>query len=278
MMKFAPSLHLAALSGTFSTGLVLTTPGAALADPDGHAVVEVLPGWRQPDGTHMAALRITLDEGWKTYWRAPGEAGIPPQFDWDGSENLGAVDFHWPLPERIVSDGVTSLGYLHELILPIEVTAADPAADIAIEGRLAFGICEHVCMPLDAQVSAVLPAAASAEDPRIAGALAARADTEAEAAVASAACAVEPIADGLRVHARIEMPEIGADEYLIIEPADRSVWVSEAMVTREGNTLSAEADLVPPQAKPFDLDPAELRITVLAQGRGVDIQGCDRAE
>ena len=268
----------AALAGLALSAPGLTGAGTALAGPDLHAEVDVLPGWRQADGTHMAALRITLDEGWKTYWRAPGEAGIPPQFDWDGSQNLGGLDLHWPLPELIVSGGMTSLGYLHELILPIEVTAADPSADIAIEGHLAFGICEHICMPLDARVSAVLPAAAADQDPRILGALAARADTAAEAAVVAADCSVEPISDGVRVTARIDMPTLGAEEYLVVEPADRSIWVSEAMVERTGDILIAEADLVPADAKPFALDPADLRITVLTKGRGVDIEGCAPSE
>jgi DsbC/DsbD-like thiol-disulfide interchange protein len=255
-----------------------TGSAVAQAGPGLHAEVDVLPGWRTADGTHMAALRITLDEGWKTYWRAPGEAGIPPHFNWSGSENLGAVGFLWPVPQIIVSNGVTTLGYAGEVILPIEVTAADPGADIAIEGALAFGICEDVCMPLEARVSAVLPAAAADQDPRIIAALAARPVAAGEAAVDSADCTVEPIADGLRVTARIDMPEVGPAEFLVVEAADRSIWVSQAVVRREGNILTAEADLVPPAAKPFDLDTETLRITVLAQGRGVDIQGCDEAD
>ncbi|MCB1329838.1 MAG: hypothetical protein KDK28_10515, partial [Maritimibacter sp.] len=67
----------AAFVGLAMSAPGLTGAGTALAGPDLHAEVDVLPGWRQADGTHMAALRITLDEGWKTYWRAPGEAGIP---------------------------------------------------------------------------------------------------------------------------------------------------------------------------------------------------------
>ena len=74
--------------------------------------------------------------------------------------------------------------------------------------------------------------------------------------------------------ARTDMPSLGANEYPVVEPAARSFWVSEAMVEREGNILIAEADLVPADAKPFALDPAELRRAVLAEGRGVDIQGC----
>jgi len=256
------------------TAAALIGPAAAQADPGQHADVDILPGWRTPDGVHIAALRITLDDGWKTYWRAPGEAGIPPHFDWSGSENLADVGVQWPVPKIITSSGMTTLGYKGEFILPIEVKATDPGADIAIEGHLAFGICEDICMPLEARVSAVLPASASDEDPRIVEALAARPEDAADAHVVSADCSVAPIADGLRVTARIEMPEIGSDEYLVIEPADTSIWVSEAMVRREGNILSAEADMVPPDAKPFDLDTAAVRITVLSPGHGVEIRGC----
>lgn len=265
MTRFASALLIA---------LAVNGPGAAPAGPGIPAEVDILPGWRAPDGTHMAALRITLDEGWKTYWRAPGEAGIPPSIDWGGSSNLGDVGFHWPVPEIIVSNGITTLGYAGELILPIEIMAADPGADISIEASLAFGICEEVCMPLQAEVSGVLPVAVAAEDPRIAGALAARPETAEEAAVASMECRVEPISDGLRVTLRIDMPPVGPDEYLVVEPQDRSVWVSEAIVERAGNILTAETDLVPPDAKPFELDTETLRITVLDRGRGVDIHGC----
>lgn len=252
----------------------LSGPGASGAGPDPNATVNVLPGWRLGDGVHMAALWITLDADWKTYWRAPGEAGIPPSVDWSGSRNLETVSFDWPVPEVIVSNGVTTLGYTHELVLPMEVAAVDPDADILVEATLAFGICEEVCMPLQAHVSAVLPAAATEEDPRILDALAARPDTAAEAAVVSAQCAVEPISDGLRVTARLEMPEVGAGEFVVVEPADPAIWVSESIRTRTDNILVAEADLVPPEAKPFELDPGTLRFTVLAQGRGVDILGC----
>ena len=262
------------LAAPLFVALALIGPDMVEAGPGANTEVDVLPGWRQDDGAHMAALRITLDEGWKTYWRAPGEAGIPPRIDWSGSENLAEVAFHWPVPEVIVSNGITTLGYAGELVLPMEVVAADPGADIVIEGTLAFGICEEVCMPLQAQVSAVLSASSAEQDPRILGALAARPDTADEAAVVSAECDVEAIADGMRVTARLDMPEVGPGEYLVVEPRDRSIWVSEAILSRSDNILTAEADLVPANAKPFELDPETLRFTVLAQGRGVDIQGC----
>lgn len=265
----------------FAATLVAATAltGAASGDsaPGLHAEIDILPGWRTEEGVHMAALRISLDEGWKTYWRAPGEAGLPPMFDWSGSENVGAVAFHWPVPEIITSNGVTTLGYAGELVLPIEIRAADPGADVTLAAGIAFGICEEVCMPLQTDISAVLPSAGAEADPRILGAMAARPDTALEAGVAGAECTVEPIADGMRVTANIEMPAVGPAEFVVVESSDRSIWVSQAIVRREAGMLMAEADLVPPDAKPFDLDPRDLRITVLAGGRGVDIKGCDAA-
>ncbi|PIE08177.1 MAG: hypothetical protein CSA74_03070 [Rhodobacterales bacterium] len=257
--------------------LLLAVPSTGFAESGPHAEVSILPGWRQADGHHMAALKIDLDSGWKTYWRAPGEAGIPPRIDWVGSENLAGVWAHWPVPEIITSNGVTTLGFAGELVLPFEVRPVDREADIPLEVWLAFGICKEVCTPLHVELSAVLPADSKAQNPRILGALAARPDTAEEAAVAGAACAIEEIADGLRLTARLDMPPVGAEEFVAVEAEDPTIWISEAVVRREQNVLIAEADLVPPQAKPFPLDPQTLRFTVIAGGRGVDIRGCSVA-
>ncbi len=240
--------------------LLLAVPSTGFAESGPHAEVSILPGWRQADGHHMAALKIDLDPGWKTYWRAPGEAGIPPRIDWVGSENLAGVWAHWPVPEIITSNGVTTLGFAGELVLPFEVRPVDREADIPLEVWLAFGICKEVCTPLQVELSAVL-----------------RPDTAEEAAVAGAACAIEEIADGLRLTARLDMPLVGAEEFVAVEAEDPTIWISEAVVRREQNVLIAEADLVPPQAKSFPLDPQTLRFTVIAGGRGVDIRGCSAA-
>lgn len=264
-MKTIASLALSAL--LLPTGLVA-------GGLDTHAEVEVLPGWRMADGTHMAALRIVLDDGWKTYWRAPGEAGIPPVLDWSGSENLAEVALQWPLPEVFVSNGLTTLGFSKELILPMRVTAQDPGADVALSAHLLFGICEEVCMPLTKDVAGVLAVGAAGEDPRIVGALAAQPLSASEASVGEVQCNAEEIADGMRLHVRIDLPEVGDTEHLVVEAGDPMIWVSEPMVRREGAYLVAEADMVPPSARPFDVETEALRLTVLGEGRGVDIRGC----
>ena len=242
------------------------------------ARVSLLPGWRMENGNHMAALRVVLADGWKTYWRAPGEGGIPPDFDWSGSVNLDGVTFHWPVPEVIGTGDLETIGYRNELILPIEITPEKAGQDVELSADLLMGICEHICVPLESDVSVDLPASATTADPRIEAALAQRPDTKEEAGVTDVSCTREDLRDGVRVTARMALPAMSDHEAVVFEAADPTIWVSEAMEHRDGATLVAVADLVPPSGQPFPVAGSDLRFTVLGAGRGVDIQGCDEIE
>ena len=85
------------LISLITCGLFLGSSAAAQM-PENVAESRILTGWRDANGTHYAALEIMLAPGWKTYWRTPGDAGIPPQFNWSGSENLSAVGVSYPVP------------------------------------------------------------------------------------------------------------------------------------------------------------------------------------
>ena len=238
------------------------------------AKFQVLPGWRTAEGTQMSALRIVLSPGWKTYWRAPGDGGIPPSFDWSGSRNIAAVQFHWPVPGVFDQNGMQTIGYSDELILPIEMTPRGPG-DIRMRADLELGVCQDICLPMQVRLDTTLTEADSQPDARISAALAARPATAREAGVTAVRCEVEPISDGLRLRAEIRMPAIGAAEVAVFETPDPAIWVSESAARREGASLWAEADLVPPNNRPFALDRSRLRITVIGgPGQAVDILGC----
>ncbi|WP_292023338.1 protein-disulfide reductase DsbD domain-containing protein [Maritimibacter sp. UBA3975] len=260
----------------FAALLVSAAPVVAEPAP---AQVTLLPGWRMDNGHHMAALRVTLDDGWKTYWRAPGEGGIPPEVDWSQSVNVAGVTYHWPVPEVISRDDMTTIGYKHELILPLELTPAQAGDPIHIDADILVGICEEICVPLEAQVDAVLNDTDRDPDPVIERALAARPDTAGEAGVVTASCTREDLSDGVRVTARLDMPAIGADEIVVMEADNPTIWVSEAVSVRDGaGHLVAHADFVPPNARPFEMTSDDLRLTVIAAGRAVDIDGCDLSD
>ncbi|WP_395541576.1 protein-disulfide reductase DsbD domain-containing protein [Neotabrizicola sp. sgz301269] len=258
----------------------LTTVAMALAASDALATTQddvlqasVLTGWQTGAGRQMVALRLNLAPGWKTYWRSPGDAGIPPEFDWSQSRNLAAVTFHWPAPSVFETAGFTTIGYHDVLVLPIEIQAKDPSRPVDLAVTMDMGICRDICLPASVALSARIEGP-GAPDPAINAALAAQPVAAKAAGLSGISCGVEPIKDGLRLTATLILPAQGKEETVAIETADRRVWVSEAVASRKAGTLVAVADLVPPEAAPFALDRSGVRVTVISKGGAVEVTGC----
>lgn len=253
-------------------GLLLAA-GAGAESPRAADMVraELLPGWRQGPDRHMAGLRLRLAEQWKTYWRSPGEAGVPPVFDFAGSENLAAVEVLWPAPRIFELNGLRTIGYAREVVLPLAVTPRDPGRDVVLRGQMEIGVCRDICLPISLSVEAELPAAATAPDLAIRAAVAA---VPRRIPGSGLRCRVAPISDGLRVTAEADLPPQGGAEMVVMETPDPQVWVSESQVRRDGRRLAATADLVPPGGAPFALDRSRLRVTVLGATGVVEMQGC----
>lgn len=109
-------------------------------------------------------VEITLSPGWKTYWRYPGDAGIPPRFDWSQSENVEKVEVFYPAPKRVIDgSGQTSIGYEEQVIFPLHVRVKDPAKPVALKLKLNFATCEKLCIPADAELALDFTADASVE-------------------------------------------------------------------------------------------------------------------
>lgn len=104
-------------------------------------------------GHTWIGLEIDMPANTKTYWRVPGETGIPTQIDTSGSTGIGTHSVHWPYPTRDTSGGYTDFVYWGATLLPIELdtTATDPTLAMAVT----LGVCSEVCIP--AQASFELP-------------------------------------------------------------------------------------------------------------------------
>jgi DsbC/DsbD-like thiol-disulfide interchange protein len=105
------------------------------------------------DGTvHHVGLQILLGKGWKTYWRVPGDGGIPPQIAVSGT-NIKDFAFDCPLPERFEDASGQTIGYKDEVVFPIRVTPLEPDQPIRADIKAFVGICEIVCIPADVSAS-----------------------------------------------------------------------------------------------------------------------------
>ena len=235
---------------------------------------KVLPGWVHADGSRSAGLHLDLAPGWKTYWRAPGDAGIPPQFDWSGSRNLQSVAISWPTPKVFDQNGMRSVGYEDALTIPLRITPDRAGKAMRLKVTMQLGICSDICIPHELSFDAVIDSTATSPTPAIAAALAQAPYTASEAGVTSATCRVTPTNDGLEVQARVAMPSSGGQEYVVIEPGAGDIWVSEAKTTRKGGYVTATSEMIHTNGGPIALDRSSVRITVLGSNHAVDIKGC----
>ncbi|MEN8891603.1 protein-disulfide reductase DsbD domain-containing protein [Planktotalea arctica] len=234
----------------------------------------LLSGWRQSDGSHMAAIRLDLEQGWHTYWRAPGDAGIPPYFDMSGSGNFKSFQVLWPRPEVYEQNGLRSIVYHDSVVLPLRIVPTARGQDITLNAEIEIGICKDICIPKTLNVRAVLPAAARARDALIASALADRPDTGKEAGAQNVTCRISPTRDGVALKTTLTLPRVGRSEAMAIETADPLLWVGEPEMIRSGNALSSVTQIQHVEGAPFILNRSGIRITVLGESRAVEISGC----
>ncbi len=123
---------------------------------ESHAAARLLAGnlIKTPGASFVrAGIEIRLDPGWKTYWRYPGNSGVPPTFDFSGSENVKSVTVRWPAPEQFSDGGGShSIGYIGNVILPLEVTPQDAARASSLHLALHYAICGNLCVPAEAKL------------------------------------------------------------------------------------------------------------------------------
>ncbi len=268
------------LKSLAAIALSAAVPVAAAAGPspvgDTVARAALIEGWRQPDGSRVAAIEIRLDPGWHTYWRVPGEAGIPPDFDWSGSANLASVSYEWPRPTRFESFGLETLGYADTVVLPVRLTPKDPAAPMELAVAVSYGVCSDICVPAEARLAASIgPGAPEQGRDRIEAALAERPRTPAEAGVARVSCTLAPAPDGFEITAAVTFAADPAPgQRAVIESAQPGLWIGSAETSTEGRTVTARAPIEGAGTAGPMLERRALRVTVLDAGRAVDIHGC----
>jgi DsbC/DsbD-like thiol-disulfide interchange protein len=118
-----------------------------------------------------AGIEIRLDPGWKTYWRYPGDSGVPPTLDFSGSDNVKSVTTLWPAPQRF-DDGAGgySIGYRGDVILPLRIVPNDASKPSSLRLKISYAVCGKLCVPAQADLDLTLSGKAGTEDPMLSAA------------------------------------------------------------------------------------------------------------
>lgn len=116
------------------------------------------------EGQTLIGVQIRLQPGWKTYWRTPGEAGVPTQFDWSGSKNVSTYRIAWPTPQRFSDYEMETFGYDQEVIFPVYVTPEEGSSPIDVQLKLTYGVCKNICIPMETQLRMSMSPKASGQE------------------------------------------------------------------------------------------------------------------
>jgi DsbC/DsbD-like thiol-disulfide interchange protein len=138
---------------------------------DTHSAVRLLAGSRS-GAVLLGGIAIRLQPGWHTYWRTPGDSGVPPRFDFSKSENVEAVTVLWPAPVKF-DDGAggTSLGYTQQIVLPLRIVAKNADKPVTLRADINYAVCEKLCIPVDANAELAFASVASTSDGELSAAL-----------------------------------------------------------------------------------------------------------
>ena len=138
---------------------------------DGHSAVRLLAGSRS-GAVLLGGIAFQLQPGWKTYWRTPGDSGVPPRFDFSKSENVEAVTVLWPAPMKF-DDGAGghSLGYHDQVVLPLRIVAKNTDKPVTLRAVVNYAVCDKLCVPVEADVELAITSVASTEDSALFAAL-----------------------------------------------------------------------------------------------------------
>lgn len=132
----------------------------------------------QADTPFLIRLHFDLADGWHIYWQNPGDSGLPVSINWQLPEGFSTQNIQWPIPERILVDGLMNYGYHHQanLLIPV-LPPKDLTADktINLAAKVSWLICKETCIPESGQFTLELTTATKIQPgeaaPRIAEAM-----------------------------------------------------------------------------------------------------------
>src|SRR5580692_9010629 len=171
MVPMRAALGVAATVFASSLALQARAQDASPWQQDGHSATRLLAGSRS-GAVLLGGIAFQLQPGWKTYWRTPGDSGVPPRFDFSKSDNVEAVTVLWPAPVKF-DDGAGghSMGYHDQVVLPLRIVAKNADKPVTLRAAINYAVCNKLCIPVEANAELAFNSVASTEDSALFAAL-----------------------------------------------------------------------------------------------------------
>src|SRR4051812_10814972 len=228
-----------------------TVEGRLIAAVDGTGSLDHIP----------LGLHLKMKPGWKTYWRSPGDAGLPPQLSWEGSGNLAGTDFRWPAPHRFTLFGIETFGYDGEVVFPITARPTTPGQPLDLKASVDLLVCSEICVPQHLDLALAVPAGPALPSGGEAN-LIARFTSYVPGEGAASGLAIESVRSagkGLEVTATAREPFVDPD--LFVENAAGAAFGAPAITFADGNRRITIR--LPASGQPVALDGLPVTLTLV---------------
>ena len=231
---------------------------------ENHAAMRLIAGSAKPDAkTLRAGVELKLEPGWHTYWRYPGDSGLPPRFDFSGSQNLAAAEVLYPAPHLYTDETGNTLGYKDHVIFPVRVTPKQPGRPVTLHVKVDYAICSKLCVPAKGEATLALAGGTSGNETLLA---AAEAQVPAPVTPAKLGLTLKRASEGTKPAVQVDVaaPQ-GAPVQLFVE-GPSGEWALPVPKAIDGapagkRRFSFQLDGLPPGVSPKA--PVELTFTVV---------------
>jgi DsbC/DsbD-like thiol-disulfide interchange protein len=243
-MKLLPAIVALSLGVAAAAGAQASS--SAWLETDGARIRLVTTGEPDAQGRLKGMLDIQLQPGWKTYWRDPGDAGVPPTIDVSANADIERVDFDFPVPQRHNEGEFQWAGYDYPVALPLTFTFKAGSGSSPIEADIFLGVCETICVPVQAKFS--VDPKATPDDPLDQAGVAAAFAAIPEAAKPGFSISVAETT-GTKVTFEARFPGTPSTADLFIAGADGYVFTTPVRQERDGKTFFV-VEVTPPDEAP----------------------------
>ena len=257
--------------------MVLGTPArAADASPwgqDSRSAIRLFAGANSSGAAQLrAGIEIKLGPGWKTYWRYPGDSGVPPRFDFSGSENLAVAKVLYPAPHLFTDETGNSLGYKDGVIFPVQVSPKQPGKPVHLRLKLDYAVCEKLCIPAEGRAELTLGIGDSSQDAAL---TAAEARVPKPVTAADAGLTVRRVSDGPKPLIAVDLAAGAEQPVALFVEGPTSEWALPIPSPAQGapagrRHFGFELDGLPPGVDPKGQ--FELTFTAVEGERAIEVK------
>jgi DsbC/DsbD-like thiol-disulfide interchange protein len=264
-------------------GILLMSPlspaaaaDASAWDKGAHSALRLVAGHAPPSGKiWRAGISLEIEQGWKTYWRYPGDSGVPPHFDFSGSTNVDAVAVEWPAPQAFEDGGGgIAIGYKHAVIFPLKITPREAGKPVVLNLSASYAVCEKLCVPATGKAVLTLDGGPSSHADAIAEAEAKVPQVSKPGATSDLALLSLHREDGTPKKAVVDIRAAPGEKVHIFVEGPSPAWALPLPHPQPGAPAGQQRfafalDGVPSGAT---LKGAELRFTIVGADKAIDVR------